>query len=88
MADGGHLEFHDFVTFFHLDVSSNLKLDIFRHNGQPLEFLFRGVHGGCLWRLHYNSHQNLMGSNSFKKTIENSDIMDLVQIKVKCSTML
>ena len=34
--------FHDFVTFFHLDVSSNLKLDIFRHNGQPLEFLFRG----------------------------------------------
>ena len=42
MADGGHLEFQDFVTFFHLDVSSNLKLDIFRHTWQPLEFWFRG----------------------------------------------
>ena len=42
MADGGHLEFHDFVTFFHLAVSSILKLDIFRHTCQPLEFYFRG----------------------------------------------
>ena len=34
--------FHDFGTFFHLAESSNLKLDIFRHTGQPLEFYFRG----------------------------------------------
>ena len=34
--------FHDFGTFFHLAESSNLKLDIFGHTRQPLEFYFRG----------------------------------------------
>ena len=34
--------FHDCGTFFHLAESSNLKLDIFGHTRQPLEFYFRG----------------------------------------------
>ena len=34
--------FHHFGTFFHLVESSNLKLDIFGHTMQPLEFYFRG----------------------------------------------